>query len=206
MKHEWRKTEKNFYLPKAKPEKISVPEFKFFSIKGKGNPNDSFFSEYIEVLYSLSYGIKMCPKNGLAIKNYYEYTVYPLEGVWDIDEKAKKSYNGTLDKNNLVFTLMIRQPDFVTFDIATEIIERTKRKKPQALLSNVQFEEYEEGDCIQMLHRGSYDSEPESFKQMELFAEENNLKRKAYFHREIYLSDARKTSADKLKTVLRFQV
>jgi hypothetical protein len=206
MKHEWKKQEKQFYLPKMKPEIIKVPPFKFFSIKGKGNPNDSFFGDYISLLYSLSYAVKMSPNVGIAPNNYYDYTVYPLEGIWDLNEAAKKLYTGTFDKNDLIFNLMIRQPDFVTCEFASEIIKRTKTKKPHALLDQVQFEVIEEGPCIQMLHIGSYDAEPESFRQMEQYALEQNLTRKEKIHREIYLSDARKTLPDKLKTVLRFQV
>ena len=206
MKHEWKKTDKLFYLPKDQPEKIMVPKFNFFSIEGKGNPNDKFFAEYIGVLYSLSYAIKMGPKQGFIPDNYFDYTVFPLEGVWDIDDQAKNNFNGTIDKNSLVFNLMIRQPNFVTSDFAFETIERTTKKKPHDLLSSVKFETIEEGLCVQLLHTGSYDSEPESFKKMEAFTQEMNLKRISHQHREIYLSDARKVAPDKLKTVLRFQV
>ena len=206
MKHEWKKNEKQFYLPKNKPELISIPKFKYFTIDGSGNPNDDFFAEYIGVLYSLSYGIKMSPKKGIEPKGYFDYTVYPLEGVWDINDEAKKSFDGTINKNTLVFKLMIRQPDFVDKDFALQILEQTKKKKPHVLLEQVRFEEIIEGDCIQMLHLGSYDSEPESFKLMEGFAEQENFSRKSKNHREIYLSDARKVPADKLKTVLRFTV
>jgi hypothetical protein len=206
MKHEWKKNEKGIYLSKPNPELITIPKFKFFTIHGQGNPNDDFFAEYIAVLYSLSYAVKMSPKQGIIPKDYFEYTVYPLEGVWDIDEAARKNFNGTIDKNTLVFTLMIRQPDFVTNDFALDIIEKTKKKKPHPLLDKAKFELVEEGKCVQMLHTGSYDSEPASFKKMEQFAEENKLKRKFHTHREIYLSDARKVAPEKLKTVLRFQV
>ncbi len=206
MKHEWKKMEKLFYLPKSKPEEISIPQFNFFSIKGEGNPNDDFFSEYISVLYSLSYAVKMSPKAGFAPRNYFDYTVYPLEGVWDICEEAKMKNNKTLDKDSLIFNLMMRQPDFVTQDFAQEIIERTKKKKPHDLLDEIKYEVFEEGSCVQMLHLGSYDNEPASFKQMHLFVDEQHLKRKSQKHREIYLSDARKVSPEKLKTVLRFQV
>ena len=58
MKHEWRKHEKEFYMPKEKATLVEVPEFKFFTIKGKGNPNSEGFSEAIGVLYSLSYAIR----------------------------------------------------------------------------------------------------------------------------------------------------
>ena len=206
MKHEWKKNDKQFYLPKNKPETIIVPKFNFFTIEGKGNPNDEFFAEYISVLYSLSYAIKMSPKQGFAPDNYEEYTVFPLEGVWDIDEEAKKNYSGTLDKNSLIFKLMMRQPDFVTPEFAQEAIARTKKKKPHSLLEKVKFETIEEGLCVQMLHEGSYDSEPASFFKMKEFTEANNLKRISHIHREIYLSDARKVAADKLKTLLRFKV
>ncbi len=206
MKHEWRKNEKQFFLPKNKPELITIPKFKFFTIEGNGNPNDNFFSEYIGVLYSLSYGIKMSPKKGMEPKGYFDYTVYPLEAVWDINENAKQMFDGTLNKNDLVFKLMIRQPDFVVHDFAMQILEQTKKKKPHELLEQVKFEELTEGDCIQMLHIGSYDSEPESFKIMENFAEQNNYSRTSKSHREIYLSDPRKVSPEKLKTVLRFRI
>ena len=206
MKHDWKKNDKQFYLPKNKPDTIIVPKFNFFTIEGKGNPNDDFFAEYIGVLYSLSYAIKMSLRQGFAPADYQEYTVFPLEGVWDIDEEAKKNYSGTLDKNALIFKLMMRQPDFVTTEFALEAIERTKKKKPHPLLEKVKFETIEDGLCIQMLHEGSYDNEPESFMKMQEFADANNLSRISHIHREIYLSDARKVTADKLRTVLRFNV
>jgi hypothetical protein len=206
MKHEWKKNEKQFYLPKNKPELISIPKFNFFTIEGKGNPNDNFFAEYIGVLYSLSYGVKMSPKKGIEPKGYFNYTVYPLEGIWNLSEDAKKLFDGTINKNDLVFKLMIRQPDFVESNFAMQILEHTKKKKPHDLLEQVKFEEIVEGDCIQMLHLGSYNNEPESFRIMESFAEQENYIRKSKTHREIYLSDARKVSPDKLKTVLRFSI
>lgn len=206
MKHEWRKNEKIFYLPKNKPELICIPNFKFLTIEGAGNPNDDFFAEYIGVQYSLSYGIKMSPKKGLEPKGYFDYTVYPLEGVWDINDNAKQSFNGALNKNDLVFKLMIRQPDFVDKDYVSQILDLTKKKNPHQLLDKVMFEEIKEGDCIQMLHIGSYDNEPNSFKLMESFAEQNKLKRQSKIHREIYLTDTRKVLPEKLQTVLRFKI
>lgn len=204
-KFDWKKEEKQYYLPKNQPEFIKVPPFKFFTIQGKGNPNDVAFGEFVGVLYSLAYAVKMSPKSGNAPEGYFDYPVYPLEGIWDLDEEARKNYNGTLDKNSLVFTLMIRQPDFVNLAFANDIIVRTKLKKPHNLLQNVKFETIEEGNCIQMLHLGHYDSEPESFRKMEEFAATQGLKRKIQTHREIYLSDFRKTSPEKLRTILRFQ-
>ena len=206
MKHEWRKKEKGIYLSKSKPEIIDVPKFKFLTIEGEGNPNSDHFTECIVALYSLSYGIKMCPKKGIEPDGYFDYTVYPLEGVWDINEEAKKVFAGTINKDDLVFKLMIRQPDFVNADLVERIRAMTKEKKSQDLLDNVKFEDIKEGKCVQMLHLGSYDNEPATFKIMEDFAVESGIKRLSKVHREIYLSDARKVVPEKLKTVLRFQV
>lgn len=207
MKHEWRKKEKEIYLPKTRPGIINVPEFKFLTIEGEGNPNNEFFSEYISVLYSLSYPIKMTlKKQETKPKGYSDYTVYPLEGVWDINDEAKKMFTGKINKDDLVFKLMIRQPDFVDGNFFAQMLEITKKKKPNELLNNVKFEKIEEGKCVQMLHVGSYDDEPKSFKIMEEFARENNLTRLSKVHREIYLSDFRKVAPEKLKTVLRFKV
>ncbi len=205
MKHEWKKQEKQFYLPKNKPEIIEIPEMKFFTVSGEGNPNDAAFGEYIGVLYSLSYAVRMSPKKGLAPEGYFEYTVYPLEGVWSLTEKGIADYSGSLDKDQLAFTLMIRQPDFVTDEYALETIERVKKNKPHELLDKADFQTLAEGQCIQMLHNGPYDDEPESFAMMEEYAESIGVERLSKNHREIYLSDARKTEPAKLKTVLRFQ-
>lgn len=204
MKFEWKKHAKELYMPNEKVELLTVPEFKFFMIKGKGNPNDEEFSEAIGVLYSLSYVVKMMPKSGFTPEGYFEYTVFPLEGIWDMTKKGKRE--GILNKNEFLYTIMIRQPDFVTKEVAYKAIEIVKKKKPHLLLEDVVFDTIEDGLCIQKLHVGSYDHEPYSFAIMKRYCEENNLKRISENHREIYVSDVRKTEKDKLKTVLRYKV
>lgn len=203
MKHEWRKSEKAIYLPKNKPAFIDVPAFQFLTIEGAGNPNDPKFSDFIQVLYAVSYAIKMTLKKS---SDAHDYTVYPLEGIWDITDQAKKSYDGTLNKDELVFKLMIRQPDFVSKQFAHEMIALTTKNKQLPLLDKVRFEKIKDGASVQMMHLGSYDNEPASFALMESFAKDNNLTRLTKIHREIYLSDVRKVPPEKLKTVLRFGV
>jgi len=206
MRYDWKKMEKIFYAPKNKPEIVVVPPMRFFSIRGEGNPNDSFFSDYIGVLYALSYAVKMSPKSGTAPDNYSDYSIYPLEGIWDINDKVGNGTTERLSKDALIFNLMIRQPEFVTADFAAGIIEQVKKKKSLPLLDKVKFESFVDGNCVQMLHIGMYDNEPQSFAGMEAFAESQGLVRRNKTHREIYLSDARKTQPDSLKTILRFQV
>ena len=204
MKFEWKKQEKNLYFPKEKPELITVPQQKFFMISGKGNPNDEEFTEKIGVLYSLAYAVRMMSKHGYTPDGYYEYTVYPLEGIWDLTEEGKKS--NTLNKDELLYNIMIRQPDFVTQEVVNKAFEIVRKKKPHSLLNEVTFETMEDGLSVQMMHIGSYDDEPQSFEQMKKFIKNNDLEITTLKHREIYLSNAQKTEKSKLKTVLRYMV
>lgn len=204
MKYEWRKEEKTLYLPKAVPQIVEVPKQKFLVIEGKGNPNDEDFAERIGVLYAVSYGIRMMSKNGFIPEGYFEYTVYPLEGVWDMTEEGKKS--GVFCKEELIYKLMIRQPDFVNRHIVMKALEMTKKKKPHPLLEKITFEEIEDGLCVQVLHEGSFDDEPVSFEKMVQFMTQHQLERRESSQREIYLNDARKVEKSKLKTVLRYFV
>ena len=201
-KHEYRIKERELYSPKEIPQLLTVSKQKFFCIKGKGNPNSEDFAERIGVLYSLAYAVKMMPKSNYTPDGYYDYTVYPLEGLWDLTDEGKKK--DFLDKNELIYTLMIRQPDFVNEEVVKRAFENVKKKKPHILLQEVYFDEIEDGLSVQIMHIGSYDNEPESFAKMKDFIKQNGYKIKSHAHREIYLSDFRKTKEEKLKTILRY--
>lgn len=203
-KVEYKKDYKELYLPGANPAAITVPKMQFFMLDGKGDPNQAGFDLEIQALYSLSYGIRMLPKSGSTPPGYVEYTVFPLEGVWDLAEAARNLKEW--DKSQLVYTIMIRQPDFVTEELAREVLEKTKEKKPNQALSRVRFGAVEEGLCVQMMHTGNYDDEPASFARMDEFCRQNGYRRLELTHREIYISDPRKVAPDKRKTVLRYQV
>lgn len=204
MKYEWKKSEKALYLPSEVPQLVTVPKHKFLMINGQGNPNSLSFSKKIEVLYALSYGIRMMPKQGYLPNGYFEYTVYPLEGVWA--ELKSRPLEDQMNKEELLYTLMMRQPEFVTDEIVQIAFENVRKKKSYLDLKEVYFNEIEEGLAVQLLHIGDYDDEPLSFEKMKSFIEMNNLQRGGKAHREIYLSDARKVVRSKLKTVLRYQV
>lgn len=203
-KYEWKKQDKELYLPKNTPSVIEVPKIKYFTIEGSGNPNGDNFEKAVETLYALSYAIRMMPKKGITPEGYYEYTVFPLEGFWDLDEEGRKL--DYLDKSHFVYKLMIRQPDFINDELYSYALKTVGQNKPSLCLDTVSFEEIEEGLCVQMMHFGSYDDESQSFALMEKYCDMNNLARAAKTHKEIYISDPRRTSPEKLKTVLRFVV
>lgn len=199
-KVDFKKDFKQLYMPKTSPELIEVPNMMFFMVDGSGDPNGEEFSKAVEALYSLSYAVRMSYKSKEVPEGYYEYTVFPLEGVWDLIDLTKPP----TDKSNLKYTLMIRQPDFVTELWFQRFLEQTKTKKQNPFLENVRFESVEEGICCQMMHLGSFDNEPISFAKMEEFCSEQGFIRSSKIHREIYISDPRRTQTEKLKTVLRF--
>ena len=125
-----------------------------------------------------------------------------LEALWKQIEHTEQ-----FDKNNLQYRVMIRQPDFVTPDVLEGAIINVSKKKSLPRFKDVRLESIEDGDCVQILHVGPYDNEPESFVKVDEFCSAHNLQRaNDVWHREIYLSDARKVEPAKLKTVLRVQV
>lgn len=200
-KVDYKKDYKDLYLPKKVPVIVTVPSINFIMIEGEGNPNGDEFAHKIEALYSLSYAVKMSYKSDKVPVGYYDYTVFPLEGVWDLIDKTLPP----TDKDNLKYKIMIRQPEFLTADLFEEFLSATKKKKSNIYLDKAEYGTISEGLCCQMLHMGSYDDEPKSFEMMEQFCKDSGYKRSSLKHREIYLSDPRRTESHKLKTVLRFK-
>lgn len=200
MKYEWRKQEKELYGIKTKAVLVDVPKQKFITIKGKGNPNEEDFSNRISALYSVAYGIKMLFKKAVLNNEINDFTVFPLEGLWQKGEKVE------FDKNDLSYTLMIKQPDFITEEIYNQVLEIVKQKKPNNLYEGISFKEFEGEKAIQILHLGSFDDEPQSFEKMDKLVTELQLKRTSNVHLEIYLTNKNRTSEEKQKTILRYSV
>ena len=201
MKYEWKKSEKYLYGVKQKPQFIEVPTAYYIMIKGEGNPNEIDFSNRVSALYSLAYGIKMLFKNMKKEElEYSDFTVFPLEGIWE------KSDDEEFDKSKLKYTIMIKQPYFITKEIFELAFEKVKMKKPNELYDEVSFDCIESKKAIQILHIGSFDTEIESFEKLDNFASEMNLERSEKLHTEIYLNNKNRTAEDKLKTILRYTV
>lgn len=210
MKFEWKKHEKALYGAKSIPALVEVPAQNFIMIQGSGNPNDTDFSDRVAALYSLAYAVKMGYRSDAAqhamADGILDFTVYPLEGVWKLKDAGEKSAAGGLVKENLEYTIMIRQPDFVTAELVYAALGKVAVKKPNPLYGDIHFDTIHDGKCVEILHTGPYDTEPFSFEQMDTFAAENSLRRISDCHREIYLSNANRTKADALKTILRYRV
>ncbi|MBD5146414.1 MAG: transcriptional regulator [Ruminococcus sp.] len=208
-KLDYKKEYKDLYQPAAKPSLIDVPEMRFFAVDGAGDPNTSpAYAEAMEILYGLSFTVKMSKMSGTQPEGYFEYVVPPLEGLWFADGVSFDGLNVS-DKNKFKWVSMIRQPEFVTEKVFGWAKDILAKKKPQLDLSKARFMTFTEGLCVQIMHKGPYDSEPESIMKLKRFAEENGLTEDfsaERLHHEIYLSDPRKCAPERLRTVIRHPV
>lgn len=204
MAIDFKKTEKELYQPKTTPSIIDVPEMLFIAVDGHGDPNTSAdYAAAVELLYALSYAIKM------ANKAVMDYVVPPLEGFWAVADDFKGGGAAITDKGKFIWTMLIRQPDFVTVQIFDNAKAAVAKKKPNLDVSKARLEKITEGLCVQVMHIGSYDDEPATISALDQYAIENGYvpgmsgDRR---HHEIYLSDPRKVAPDKLKTIIRHPI
>lgn len=207
MAFDFKKEYKEFYLPKTKPTLVTVPPMNYLAVRGKGDPNEEngAYQQAIGLLYGVAYTIKMSKKGDHRIEGYFDYVVPPLEGFWRQEGADAIDY---AHKERFVWVSVIRLPDFVTkADFDWAVREATIKKKQD--FSTVEFLTVEEGLCVQCMHIGPYDKEPETVAAMDAFLAANgytNDLTQTRLHHEIYLSDVRKTAPDKLKTVIRHPI
>ena len=207
MPFDFKKEYKEFYIPPKKPGIVKIPKMNYIAVRGKGDPNSEGgeYKNSIGMLYAVAFTIKMSKMGSHKIEGYFDYVVPPLEGFWwqegadGIDYSHKEAFS---------FISVIRLPDFVTkgeFDWAVAEAERKKKID----LSKVEFFTYDEGECVQCMHIGSYDDEPATIDVMHEYAAQNGYVTDispTRMHHEIYLSDPRKCAPEKLKTVVRHPV
>lgn len=207
MAFDYKKEYKEFYLPKRKPEIVTVPKMNYIAVKGCGDPNkeDGEYKNSISILYALAFTIKMSKLTDYRIEGYFDYVVPPLEGFWWQQGVTQIDYSR---KDAFQWISVIRLPDFVSEKDFNWAKQQVKTKKGIDC-SNAQFLTIEEGLCVQIMHIGSYDDEPETITLMDKFIMENgyiNDFSNTRMHHEIYLSDARRVAPEKLKTVIRHPI
>jgi Uncharacterized conserved protein len=188
---------KAFYNPTVKDVTlVDVPEMNFMMIDGKGAPESPQFSLSIQALYPVAYTIKFVKK-----ADGRDYGVMPLEGLFWANDMAVYLPE-TADRNQWQWTLMIMQPAFVTKADFNQAKEGAKRKKDNPFIDKVRFESFGEGKSAQIMHIGRYSAEGNNIQRIHHKISEIGGKLSGKHH-EIYLSDPRRVTPDKMKTVLR---
>lgn len=207
MPFDFKKEFKEYYLPKNKPEIVTIPPMNYIAVRGKGDPNeeDGAYQQAIGVLYAVAYTLKMSYKSDYKMEGFFEYVVPPLEGFWWQEHVKGVDYS---DKSNFCWISVIRLPDFVTRkDFEWAVLTATKKKNMDC--SGAEFLTIDEGLCVQMMHLGAFDDEPESVALMDAFLQENGYENDINderLHHEIYMSDARKVPPERWKTVIRHPI
>ena len=207
MAFDFKKEYKEFYLPKNQPEIVTVPPMTYVAVRGRGDPNEEggAYKAAIGVLYAVAYTIKMSKLGDRRIEGYFDFVVPPLEGLWRQEGVQGVDYS---NKTAFQWISCIRLPQFVTRDELAWAAEEAARKKKMDC-SAAELLTVDEGLCVQMMHHGPYDDEPASVARIDAFLAlqgyENDFE-SGRQHHEIYLSDARKVSPDKWKTVIRHPI
>lgn len=207
MAFDFKKEYKEFYMPKNKPEIVTVPQANYIAVRGKGNPNeiDGAYQKAISILYAVAYTLKMSYKTEHKIEGFFEYVVPPLEGFWWQDNVDGIDY---ADKAAFNWISVIRLPEFITqkdFEWAVE----TASEKKKLDCSSAEFLTVDEGLCVQIMHIGAFDDEPQTVTLMDEYIAQNGCENditESRLHHEIYLSDARKVAPEKWKTVIRHPI
>ena len=207
MPFDFKKEQKQLYLPPCTPQLVEVPPMNYAAVEGQGDPNEEggAYQQAIAILYAISYTLKMSERGPYRISGFFPYVVPPLEGFW------RQEGGGPVDlshKAGFHWISVIRLPDFISLaDFEWAVSEAGRKKKLDC--SQTKFLPLQEGLCVQMMHLGSYDSEPESLAQMDQYLAQQGYQNDfsdARLHHEIYLSDPRKTPPEKRKTVLRHPI
>lgn len=207
MAFDFKKEYKAWYMPKHKPEIVTIPKANYIAVRGQGDPNEAggAYQQAIGVLYAVAYTLKMSHKTDHRIEGFFEYVVPPLEGFWWQDgvEGADDA-----DKSAFHWISVIRLPDFVTEqDFAWAVETATKKKKLDC--TSAAFLTIEEGLCVQIMHLGAFDNEPATIALMDRYLAENGYVKditETRMHHEIYLSDPRRVAPEKWKTVIRHPI
>ena len=207
MAFDFKKEYREFYLPGKKPQIVTIPKMNYIAVRGSGDPNaeGGEYKKAIELLYNIAFTIKMSKRSDHRIEGYFDYVVPPLEGFWWQDGAKDIDYG---HKEDFKWISVIRLPDFVSKDDFDWAVSQAANKKKMDF-SKVEFITIEEGMCVQCMHIGSYDDEPQTVKLMDEYINENGYENDlsmTRLHHEIYLSDARKVPYDRLRTVIRHPI
>jgi hypothetical protein len=195
VKVDFKRELRELYRATTTPSLVDVPRLRFLMIDGHGDPNVApAFRESVSAIYGVSYAVKFALKRAAVL----DYTVMPLEGLWWVPDMARFS---TAAKATWNWTIMIMQPNEVTDAVYTAAVVKA-RSKASPLIDRVRLEDFNEGRCVQVLHRGPYSSEGPTIAMLHEFIGAHGLSLHGKHH-EIYLSDPRRAAPEAMKTIIR---
>lgn len=195
-KIDYKKEFKHLYAPTSKDVQfVDVPALNYLMVHGKGEPGGKNYIDAVQALYPVAYTIKFSIKKNPGV----DYVVPPLEGLWWAEDMSDFV---TGKRDRWQWTMMIMQPESVTQEIVDEAILQVKAKNDPAAIGKVEFQSFTEGKCAQILHIGPFSEEGPTIEKVH-----NAIENEGYSltgkHHEIYLSDMRRASPGKYRTIIR---
>ena len=203
-KYDVKREHPELYAPSAKEFAIvDVPGMRYLAVDGHGDPNTAArYRDAVEALFGVAYAVKFASKRMLG----RDFVVAPLEGLWWAEDQGAFVAR---DKGAWSWTLLIAQPDWIDDDAVGAAIDAVRAKSAKAggrenpALDELRLEHLHEGPSAQILHVGSYDDEAPTLARLhDEWMPQQGLTFNG-LHHEVYLSDARRTAPEKLRTVLR---
>lgn len=197
-KYDVKRAYRELYAPSAREfTLVDVPPMRYLAVDGHGDPNTAAeYADAVEALFSVAYAVKFRSKRELG----RDFVVAPLEGLWRADDPAAFVAR---DKSAWDWTMLVAQPDWIDEPLVAAAVTAARAKGDRPALALVHLRELREGPSAQILHIGSYDGEAPTLARLH---DEWMPQRGLAFagdHHEIYLSDARRTAPEKLRTILR---
>ncbi len=167
-------------------------------VDGHGDPNTSdAYRDALTSLYPLAYALKLLSKRDLD----RDYGVPPLEGLWSSDDMA--AFTDRRDRSRWDWTLLSLVPGWITAAHIESARATVARKSGAPVLDAIRLDTLDEGLVVQTLHVGPYDAEGPVLDAMHHEVIPARGLRMIGTHHEIYLSDARRTAPERLRTILR---
>lgn len=176
---------------------VVLPEVRYLAIDGHGDPNTSpEYAAAIECLFTAGYAVRSAFKQ----RSGSDFVVGPLEGLWSSQDPSAFVDRA---KGDWDWTMLIPLPDEVDRDDVSAGLAAAAKKKPGLPIASIELLTLTEGRCLQTMHLGSYDDETPVLATLhrELMPARGVTWNGR--HHEVYLSDPRRTPAEKMKTVLR---
>ena len=178
---------------------LEVPPQRYLMVDGHGAPGSTEYVDAVGAVYPVAYTLKFASSRELG----RDYVVPPLEALWwasDMD-----LFTTRRDKAQWDWTAMILVPEWIPagfVDDAVATVAAGAKGRP-ASLDRLRLETLEEGLCVQTLHVGSYDDEAAVLAELHDDVIPDAGLRMTGKHHEIYLNDARRVEASRLRTILR---
>lgn len=203
-KYDVKRAFRELYAPSAKEFTIvDVPPMRYLAVDGHGDPNTAAsYRDAVEALFGVAYTVKFAGKRALG----RDVVVAPLEGLWWAEDMGAFVAR---DKGAWSWTMLIAQPDWIDEDAVADAVAEVQAKRaragdpPNPALDVLRLEHLHEGRSAQILHVGSYDDEAPTLARLhDEWMPQHGLTFNGPHH-EVYLTDARRTAPEKLRTVLR---